>query len=108
MQYHKNEMQPANGTIGKIRILKCHENREAFAVGGKGLGRLELGNWASWREALFRFMARGSFHTNLTKGKRRRIQTMAVQFCLEEMEKEGKRTLRLLYHNRHEQYVPVP
>jgi len=33
---------------------------------------------------------------------------MAAQFRLEEMEKEGKRTFQLLYHNRKEQYVPVP
>jgi len=102
MQYHQNEIQPANGMIGRIRILKREENLKAFAVDEKGLGRLELRNWASWREALFRFMARGSCPTNLTKGERRRIQTMAAQFRLEEMEKEGKRTLRLLYHNRHE------
>jgi len=108
MHYHQNEIQLANGMIGGIRILKREENLKAFAVDEKGLGRLELRNWASWHEALLRFMARGSFHTNLTKGKRRRIQTMAAQFRLEEMEKEGKRTLRLLYHNRHEQYIPVP
>jgi len=102
MQYHQNEIQPANGMIGGICILKREENLKAFAVDEKGLGCLELRNWVSWREALFRFMARGSFHTNLTKGERRRIQTMAAQFRLEEVEKEGKRTLRLLYHNRHE------
>ena len=108
MQYHQNEIPPANGTIGAIRILRRNESLETFAVDEKGLGRLDLRNWASWREALLRFMARGSFHPNLTKGERRRIQTMAAQFRLEEMETEGKRTLQLLYHNRHEQYVPVP
>jgi len=34
---------------------------------------------------------------------------MAAQFRLEEIEKEDRGwTVRMLYHNRHEHYVPVP
>jgi hypothetical protein len=73
------------------------------------LGRLQLQNWVYWREALFRFLVHGSFHPDLTRGERRRIQTMAAKLRLEEIEKEdGRQTVRMLYHNRHEHYVPVP
>ena len=69
MQYHQNEIWPANGTMGTIRILKHNKSLITFAVDEMGLGRLELRHWANWYEVLFRFMARGSFHTNLTKGE---------------------------------------
>jgi len=112
MQYHKDEVAPkekiaANSTI---RILERHEdNMAAFMVSRNGLGRLQMQNWVYWREAPFRFLVQGSFHSDLTKGERRRIQTMAAQFRLEEIEKDdGRRTVRMLYHNRHEHYVPVP
>jgi len=112
MQYHKHEMAPkekkaANGTVC---ILERHEdNLAAFMVSRNGLGRLQMQNWVYWREALFRFLVQGSFHPDLTKSERRRIQTMADQFQLKEIEKDdGRQTVRMLYHNRHEHYVPVP
>jgi len=78
-------------------------------VSRNGLGRLQLQTWLYWHEALFHFLVYGSFYHNLTKGERRRIQTMAAQFRLEEIEKEdGRRTVQMLYHNQHEHYVPVP
>ena len=100
------EKKAANGTV---RILECHEdNMAAFMVSRNGLGHLQMQNWVYWREGLFHFLVQGSFHPDLTKGERRRIQIMAAQFRLEEMEKnDGRPTVRMLYHNWHEHYVPV-
>jgi hypothetical protein len=111
MQYHRDAVIPKGTTANSsIRILKRQEDDlTAFMVSRNELGRLQLQNWVHWRQALFRFLVHGSFHPDLTKGERRRIQTMAAQFRLEEIEKEdGRRTVRMLYHNRHEHYVPVP
>jgi len=112
MQYHKDEMAPkekkaANGTV---RILDRHEdNLAAFMVSRNGFGCLQMQNWVYWCEALFCFLVQGSFHPDLTKGERGRIQTMAAQFRLEEIEKDdGRRTVRMLYQHQHEHYVPVP
>jgi hypothetical protein len=78
-------------------------------VDKNGLGHLQLQNWVYWREALFCFLVHEPFHLDLTRGERRRIQTMAAQFRLEEIEKEdGRQTIGMLYHYRHEHYVLVP
>jgi len=57
-------------------------------VSRNGLGHLQLQNWVYWHEALFHFLVHRTFHPDLTKGERRRIQTMAAQFRLKEIEKE--------------------
>jgi hypothetical protein len=111
MQYHREAMTPKEKTTNSsARILKRHEDDlAAFMVSWNGLERPQLQNWVYWREALFRFLVKGSFHPDLTKGECRRIPMMAAQFRLEEIEKEdGRRTVRMLYHIWHEHYVPVP